>query len=766
MKKIFLLLVVCFSLYTNAQVKFEKHYGGEVALSADNTNDGGYIIAGSALYAGNYTTYLVKTNFSGDTLWVKKFVGDYVEIPNSVKQTSDGGYIITGTGSNSNNEIILFLRKTDANGNIEWSKNITAPYAEVYGRSVLQTSDGGFIVVGEISSFEASGAYLVKTDNTGNILWTRVYSEYNTRANSVIETSDGGYLLGGVQNAGGPGSAALLIKTDYRGYASWLKTIDGPDVDFGYSVQETDDNNYVLLGYSQDIDVHTAIFMIKTDTAGSTLWTKKYKSAGDEYAFSVNKTSDNGLMIAGSYNNGSLLFFKTDGDGVVSWAKISSNASIGNYAAETPDLGFIVTGAGGGGTVLIKTDQNGNSECNINDHELFDSLAIFPSSTIIMFPPVSDTVFQSDSIIHGIATDAVILTISGGGLATACSNFIPASINGPEIVCPNSGNISFVVHDVDAIAYNWTTLGGITITSGQGTDSITISTDSLFTSGNISVNITVAQGTYTTWKNISTQPLTPGSITEVCAGATTYYYYISAVDGASSYTWSVPAGASITGGQGTTNIIMTTTSAYNGGIVSVYASNSCGTSPSSSLAVTALTVPDKPGPIHGTASICEYETGLIYYTSGSPGATNYEWSVPAGATITDGQGTTSITVNYGSTGEEITVIAKNGCQISTVRSKEIDVHSCNKELLTKITIPEILIYPNPGTGVFKFLMNSIDATETISLKITNVLGEIVYSGQLTGDSENEINLTGNAKGIYLVQLSNSSSNAFKKIVIQ
>ncbi len=165
-------------------------------------------------------------------------------------------------------------------------------------------------------------------------------------------------------------------------------------------------------------------------------------------------------------------------------------------------------------------------------------------------------------------------------------------------------------------------------------------------------------------------PAVPGSVSgssSVCTDASGVTYSISAVSGASTYSWSVPSGATITAGQGTTSISVTFGS--TSGNVSVTASSSCGTSTASNLSVTVHPpLPSTPGSITGNTSPCSNSLGNVYSISSVTYASTYSWSVPAGSTITSGQGTTSITVTFGSSSGNISVTAVNGCGTSAASS--------------------------------------------------------------------------------------------------
>src|SRR6185295_19548942 len=147
MKKIFLLSVCILLLLSNnvrAQITFQKTYGGtfyDYASGVIQTADSGYIVWGftKSFGAGDYDMYLIKTNNVGDTLWTR-----VISAPNnddriySVIQTADGGYVFTGGGA--------FLMKLDGNGNLLWKMKYELAQ-NIGGSSVQQTNDGGFVFV-------------------------------------------------------------------------------------------------------------------------------------------------------------------------------------------------------------------------------------------------------------------------------------------------------------------------------------------------------------------------------------------------------------------------------------------------------------------------------------------------------------------------------------------------------------------------------------------------------------------------------------------
>ena len=185
---------------------------------------------------------------------------------------------------------------------------------------------------------------------------------------------------------------------------------------------------------------------------------------------------------------------------------------------------------------------------------------------------------------------------------------------------------------------------------------------------------------------VNSTPSMPGSIvgsTSVCPNSSGNSYSVSSVSGATSYTWSVPSGATITSGQGTSGIVVNFGS--NAGNVTVTASNSCGTSSANSLSVSLSgAAPATPGTIAGSASVCVGEL-VVYSIDIVNGATNYNWTVPAGSSINSGQGSTSISMLAGSTSGNITVNASSSCGTSDNSVKSITVNAAPSAPLTSVS---------------------------------------------------------------------------------
>lgn len=284
---------------------WSKTFGGagdDRFYDAALTSDGGFILVGwtSSFGIGNGDFYLIKLNANGDTLWTKTYDNGDATNAMSVQQTDDGGYILAGETIIPNETAFrVCIIKTGSNGDIVWDKIFGHPTYSSAATCVRQTSDGGYIV-GGISP--GSSASLIRLNSSGDSLWSRVYgSTFNDRTEDVKQTSDGGFILAGsydvVPNSN---SDAYLIRTDSNGDTLWTRTVGGNGWESATSVLETSDNGYLAVGYTYSYGPGSqGIFLIKTNSAGVVLWTRTFGGAMNQSASCIRKTNDQGYIICG-----------------------------------------------------------------------------------------------------------------------------------------------------------------------------------------------------------------------------------------------------------------------------------------------------------------------------------------------------------------------------------------------------------------------------------------------------------------------------------
>jgi hypothetical protein len=288
-----------------------------------------------------------------DTLWTKTYGGDSTDVGFSVKETFDGGYIIAGyTLSFGVNHADIYLIKTDINGDTLWTKIYNIPNRWDMARDVQQTSDSGYVVTG-VSSTGEDAFFLMKTNAFGDTVWTKTYGgASHDQAWSVQQTLDKGYIVAGrTMSFGAGGYDYYLIKTDSLGDTLWTKTYGGLEHDYAYSVQQTTDSGYIVVGYTWSYGAGVNdVYLIKTDSSGDTLWTKVYGGASVDIGYSVQQTIDGGYIIVGvtaSYGNGMIYCLKTDQNGDTLWTRLlggSTYQTTGRSVDQTMDSGYIITG--------------------------------------------------------------------------------------------------------------------------------------------------------------------------------------------------------------------------------------------------------------------------------------------------------------------------------------------------------------------------------------------------------------------------------------
>ena len=341
-------------------VTFMKTLGGSFSdggHAVQQTSDGGYITVGYTYsnMTRSMDIWMIKTNSSGDTAWTKTHGTGAFEIGRGVIQTSDGGYLVVGfSGPPAVGAHELLLVRTDRVGNALWTTAFIDGMAGL-DRSIQQTSDGGYVITGSARS--PSGGldkiWLAKLNSSGDTLWTKAWGsdEYPDYGNSVQQTSDRGFIIAGTIVTYDAVSIDMsLIKTDAHGDSIWAKTFGDSSDEAAHSVRQTSDGGYIILGVTRSFEAgRSDVWLIKTDPSGNMTWDRTYGGSGFDEGYSIQQTSDGGYIIAGyteSKGAGSsdVWLLKTDPSGIVIWEKV--------YGGHLEDIGWSVQQTSDGGYIV------------------------------------------------------------------------------------------------------------------------------------------------------------------------------------------------------------------------------------------------------------------------------------------------------------------------------------------------------------------------------------------------------------------------------
>jgi hypothetical protein len=326
----------------------------------------------------------------------------------------------------------------------------------------------------------------------------------------------------------------------------------------------------------------------------------------------------------------------------------------------------------------------------------------------------------------------------------------------------------------------------MTIVSGQGTNTITVSFSNAFVTSPLKVRAVNACGR-SAYKFFSVKrkvPLVPRSLTtsssKACPGDSRVFTATS-MPGATSYNWTAPVGASVTAGQGTNIATITFNSGFTtAGVVSVTASNSCGTSLSKTRTI-SLNTPLQPGLITGTRTVTQNQTSVPYSVLNVAGMT-YNWSVsPNFGSISSGQGSNAITVNATNnigTGYTMSVTASNGCGTSPVRAianlkiiagiSALELSETASSDLEKADVSKLAalsVYPNPSSDWVILQLRNIEEGTVSQITIFDLTGKQVLSMQSTSNMQ-QIDVSDFAKGMYILRVQTNRDNFVEKLQVR
>ncbi|MBK7854574.1 MAG: T9SS type A sorting domain-containing protein [Bacteroidetes bacterium] len=341
----------------------------------------------------------------------------------------------------------------------------------------------------------------------------------------------------------------------------------------------------------------------------------------------------------------------------------------------------------------------------------------------------------------------------------------PGNVSGSSTVCSGgSGNYSIVA--IPGVTYNWSVPSGASITSGDGTNAVTVLFPTSFSTGNVCVNITNVCGVTSITKCrgvVTANPSRPASITGNTSGVcnSLQNYSCAASTNATSYLWNV-TGGTIQSGQGTQTVSVLWNASGTTGTLNVNGVNACGNGLVRSVSVNLK--PSSAASITGNVSACA-NTAEVYNFTSLYGATNYLWSVntASGASVTAGQGTTAATIQWATNGGTVYCTPSNVCGSSSTKTLAVNItcRQAGEGIVSESNLFNVTAIPNPFNNELN--ISSSVYGDGIVLKLSDMLGRVVLTQPLI--SENTLVQTSQLKnGIYFVEVMNGTEKKTFKVV--
>ena len=801
-----------------------------------NTLDGGFAMCGytSSVTGLSDDVLIVKIDGNGQHVWTKTWGGSGKDRAQDIIQLSDGSYVLCGyTTSSPALYYDAFMYKLNSSGDSLFFKRYgTAVYDDA--NSIKALSNGGFILGGQ-STNGANGfdQYLIRTNDSGDTLWTRKFGTLGTDNIECLTIGNGGfYLTGGTNGAGVGGDDGYLVKTDTSGSVLWTKTFGGSQPDDFHRVELTSDGGLILSGTTSSTGpLQPNMWLMRTNSTGDSLWSRAFGGDNHDHGYSAVQTLDGGFIFVGhtssfGYNGEEGYVVKTDGNGDISnlltytavtalvnpistdcgSTNVQVKVIIRNFGRDTvPNVPGVAVISGSLSTTLNQT-YNGAFHPQDADTLVFLTTINTLSGGTYTFNLSTQ---NNNDVFPARNSMTVTITIEGVGAAPVTTNGMNCGTGTVSLSATSSGTV------------NWYTASSGGSPIGSGTTFVTPSISSSTTyyaqtglncpssrtsavatinpiptaptandvarCGNGTVNLTASSSNTIEWYSVSSggSVLTTGTTYTTPSLSSTTPYYVQAVDPntcvsarttVNAIINSVPADPTTTNGNVCGSGNATTLQASGSDIIwyddasgtnqvgtgnnwttpnltgttTYYAQSFNGTCGSGFIPATA-TVVGIPSVYIGPDTA--FETGTLYVLDAGAGFTNYSWNA--------GPSTQTLDVIFLGT-YCVTVTDGNGCTNTDCAFVDFFVGTSDLEKNSGFSV-----YPNPAKDHFKIAFNS--SMENVAVSIVDLTGKLIYTNGLEKINSGytlDITTAELSSGVYFIQVKTNEKTINQKLIVE
>ncbi|HZV12790.1 MAG TPA: choice-of-anchor D domain-containing protein, partial [Candidatus Kapabacteria bacterium] len=443
-------------------------------VSIEQTRDGGFIAAGRSQsndgdVTGNHGDadyWIVKLDAAGVLQWQESLGGTGFDVASSAQETLDGGYIVAGASQSTDDEVIgahggfdFWIVKFDSTHAIQWTTALGSP-ANEYAYCIRQLPDSGYIVAGISDSTGSNDYRIVRLNEEGVEQWQVAYGGSGMDIARAIEpTRDSGFIVAGYSNStdgdvtgNHGGTDAWIVKLDSLGTMQWEKSLGGAGEDNAYDIQQTYDGGYIFAGSSTSTDTNVQgnhgasdCWVVKLDSNGGRQWEECLGGSAEDFATSIRQTADSGFIVLGNSfsNDGEVTgnhgisdywVVKLSQFGALEWEQSlgGSNNDEPGMIRQTADGGYIVSGQSFSNDGDV-TGNHGASDFWIVRLENFPEISgTLQNIGTVLCGGVIDTTVQILNIGTDILRIDSIKVIGVDSAAFAVTTFFPVFVPVPD----------------------------------------------------------------------------------------------------------------------------------------------------------------------------------------------------------------------------------------------------------------------------------------------------------------------------------------------
>ena len=341
----------------------EQRYGGEFwekTWGGTSTSDGGLILTGytESFAANQADLYIVKVDGNGDTVWTRIYGGLGNDEGYAVAETPDKGFVVAGQQSPlSSEKELAWLLRTDQFGDTLWTRILDSTDFSYVINAARILDDGNILLIGGLfpDVEGTSQGWQTLIDANGKTLWSRSYpTEFDSEFFALDITPEGDFLLAGyVDPVRSDPSNGWLVRTNNEGDLIWQHNYGGDSSESFSTVLATANGDIICTGNTSSFGQGASDFwFLRLSSQGDSLLDAVHGGPGIDYASGVALTADNGIVIAGgteSFGAGSFdaWVLRLNSSGEARWATTLGGTSFDEAVGVTvtSDNGYMIYGS-------------------------------------------------------------------------------------------------------------------------------------------------------------------------------------------------------------------------------------------------------------------------------------------------------------------------------------------------------------------------------------------------------------------------------------